>query len=286
MKFNFNLLAVLFFFSAFLAAEPDPAARPAVPPSSEQVIQDNSFLIEEAYNQEFGVVQHINTFMRLFNSKDWTYTFTQEWPLPVDARHQFSYTLAITRPGAFSHSGGGIGDALLNYRYQLIGNGDTRFAFSPRFTLMLPVGNPHLGRGVGGVGLQTNLPLSVVLSRHLVTHWNAGATLVPHACNAHGDRAAATGYNLGQSFVWLTLANFNILVETSFSSAQAVIGINRTAWSNSMYLSPGVRWAHNFASGLQIVPGIAIPIGVGPSAGEKGVFLYLSFEHPFRSLRR
>ena len=32
---------------------------------------------------------------------------------------------------------------------------------------------------------------------------------------------------------------------------------------------------------LQIVPGIAVPIGVGPSRGEKGIFLCLSFEHPF-----
>ena len=36
--------------------------------------------------------------------------------------------------------------------------------------------------------------------------------------------------------------------------------------------------------GLQIVPGIAMPIGVGPSAGEKSVLIYLSFEHPFREV--
>ena len=130
--------------------------------------------------------------------------------------------------------------------------------------------------------MQTNLPLSVVLTHHLVSHWNAGATAVPHARNAAGDRATALGYNLGQSFVWLTHSNFNILVETSFGSAQAVTGSNRTAWNNYLLVSPGFRWAHNFASGLQIVPGIAVPIGVGPSAGEKGIFLYLSFEHPFR----
>jgi hypothetical protein len=46
-------------------------------------------------------------------------------------------------------------------------------------------------------------------------------------------------------------------------------------------ISPGVRGAINFTSGLQIVPGIAIPIGAGPSHGERGVFFYLSFEHPF-----
>jgi hypothetical protein len=50
----------------------------------------------------------------------------------------------------------------------------------------------------------------------------------------------------------------------------------------SAFVSPGVRWSYDFESGLQIVPGIAFPIGVGPSRREKSVFLYLSFEHPFR----
>ena len=57
-------------------------------------IQDNSFLIEEAYNQEPGVVQHINTFMYLKKSKSWIYTFTQEWPVPKET-HQLSYTIPV-----------------------------------------------------------------------------------------------------------------------------------------------------------------------------------------------
>ena len=36
-------------------------------------------------------------------------------------------------------------------------------------------------------------------------------------------------------------------------------------------------------SGLQIVPGIAFRIGVGPSGGQHALFLYLSLEHSFRS---
>ncbi len=53
---------------------------------------------------------------------------------------------------------------------------------------------------------------------------------------------------------------------------------------SGLFLSPGIRWAYNFNNGLQIVPGIGVPLGVGPSDGEKGVFLYLSFEHPYRKL--
>jgi hypothetical protein len=45
-----------------------------------------------------------------------------------------------------------------------------------------------------------------------------------------------------------------------------------------------VRWAFNFKSGLQVVPGVAVPFGVGSSAGERGLFLYLSFEHPFGNI--
>ena len=44
-------------------------------------IQDNSFLLEEAYNQEAGVVQHISAFQRM-RGGEWIATFTQEWPAP------------------------------------------------------------------------------------------------------------------------------------------------------------------------------------------------------------
>lgn len=49
-------------------------------PKTSAPIQDNSFLIEEAYNQEDGVVQHISSFQRLTNSHDWVYTQTDECP--------------------------------------------------------------------------------------------------------------------------------------------------------------------------------------------------------------
>ena len=56
----------------------------------------------------------------------------------------------------------------------------------------------------------------------------------------------------------------------------------------SFTLSPGVRYALNFPSGLQIVPGFAVPVTMrGKLASpdtDTGVLVYLSFEHPF--LRR
>jgi len=69
-------------------------------------------------------------------------------------------------------------------------------------------------------------------------------------------------------------------METVYASSQSVVGMARTEWSKSVFLSPGIRWSYNFKSGMQIVPGIAVPLGIGPSAGDHEVFLYFSVEHP------
>jgi hypothetical protein len=252
------------------------------PAFGQNPIQDNSFLIEEAYNQEHGVVQHISAFSRMWNSKDWFYSFTQEWPAPHNWRHQFSFTLVGAHAGAFAGSGVGVGDTVLNYRYQVLGTGESRVAFAPRASLLLPSGDVTQGRGVGGVGVQINLPLSIVLHRRLVSHWNAGTTMVPHAQAIDHSRAATVGYNLGHSLIVIAHPRLNFLLETSDSRFQSVVAPGQTQWSTVLYVSPGVRWAYNFKSGLQIVPGVALPIGVGPTAGERGLFLYLSFEHPFQ----
>ena len=248
-------------------------------------IQDNSFLIEEAYNQEFGVVQHIQAFTRNWQTREWVYTFTQEWPIDIDPRHQFSYTIPFAHSPDFPGSGAGIGDVALNYRYQLIGSGKTAVAFSPRVSARLPTGDSTQGRGAGGAGVQFQLPLSVVINRKLVTHWNAGTTIIPGAKNANGDKAAAYGYNLGQSFIWTLNPRVNLMLETVFASDEDVFTEDDTQRFNSIFMNPGIRWAYNLKSGMQIVPGIAVPVGVGPSTGEAGIFLYLSIEHPFRKLK-
>ena len=60
-------------------------------------IQDNSFFIEEAYNQEPGVVQHIFNLPIDFTngSREVAPSFTQEWPV-FSQTHQFSYTIPYT----------------------------------------------------------------------------------------------------------------------------------------------------------------------------------------------
>lgn len=238
-------------------------------------IQDNSFLVEEAYNQEPGVVQHISAFQRM-RSGGWLYTFLQEWPAPGQ-KHQLSYTLPVQRVNRVT----GVADIALNYRYQLLGDGDAAVAAAPRVSVLLPTGDERKDLGAGGTGLQFNFPLSVVIAPSLVTHWNAGMTYTPSARNAEGVKGRTTDLNLGQSFVWLIGANFNLLLETIWNRMETVESQNENSRKHSLFLNPGLRWAHTFESGLQVVPGVAIPIGIGPSRREHGVFLYLSFEHPF-----
>ncbi|HEY3399640.1 MAG TPA: hypothetical protein VGK03_03325 [Geothrix sp.] len=243
-------------------------------------IQDNSFLVEEAYNQEKGVVQHISTFTRYQETKDWIYTFTQEWPVG-SIKHQLSFTLPWQRQGASLDGKQAFGDVALNYRYQLVGDGDAPVAIAPRFSVLLPTGDEKRGYGKGGTGFQVNLPVSFTLGSAFVGHFNAGATHTARAINADGDRAATQDFMVGQSFIWLANPRFNVMLEYVYTNSEVVTGPSQTQRQSASFISPGIRWAYNFPSGLQVVPGIAVPIGVGASRGEKAIFLYLSFEHPF-----
>lgn len=248
-------------------------------------IQDNSFLIEEAYNQEYGIVQHISNFTYFWQTRSWAYSFTQEWPVDPAPKNQLSYTLLVAHSG-LAGAGTGFGDIALNYRYQLVGDGEARVAVAPRFSVLFPSGDSRFGRGAGGVGFQTNWAMSVVVNKQLTTHWNIGAIAVPTGKDPNGDQARTYAYNLGNSLVWTMRPRFNALLETVFVRGETVSGPAHTQWGSQLLLSPGVRWAYNFSNGLQIVPGIAMPLGVGPSAGDKGVFFYLSFEHPYRKIPR
>ena len=173
----------------------------------------------------------------------------------------------------------------LNYRYQALGIGQGAVAFSPRLSLLVPTGRSADGLGTGGVGLQFNLPLSWAAGSRFVTHWNAGATRTFRARGGSGEEAGTTALSLGQSVVWLARPKLNFLVETVWTRAQSVAGPGLTESSDALVVSPGLRFANDFSSGLQVVPGIAFPIGIGPSRGQHSVFVYLSLEHPFRSNR-
>ena len=265
------------FAATQLTAQSTPENQP--PP-----IKDNSFLVEEAYNQEAGVVQHINAFYRSIEGGGWLYTFTQEWPV-AGQKHQLSYTIPIARTGDGSSATTGLGDVAINYRYQIGGSENDRFALAPRLTVLLPTGDSRRGLGSGGTGLQVNLPFSATLTGTLVAHSNAGATLTPRARDQLDNSATTVTYALGQSVIWLVHPKINLMLESAWTSAEEVARPKQTARASQFLLSPGVRGAIDFASGLQIVPGLAFPFEIG-TGHERAVFAYLSFEHPFGSRAR
>lgn len=234
-------------------------------------IEDNSFLIEEAYNQEPGVIQHISAFQYM-QDHSWLYTFTEEWPVP-GRKHQLSATIPVMKSGQT-----GFGDILLNYRYQAFLR--ERFAFSPRFSIMLPTGSHSKNLAAGVPGYQLSLPVSYLLSTKIVTHYNLGLTFTPGIRNTDGTRFNQTVFTWGLSTILLLSKTFNFMLEAVASTTTMRGENSKVTTSNSFLINPGFRYAINFRSGLQIVPGLAIPVGLGPSGGEHGLFAYLSFEHP------
>lgn len=260
-------------FALLLAA---PAAAQAPPP-----IQDNSFLIEEAYNQERGVVQHISLFSRERGTGDWAYSFTQEWPVRGQ-RHQFSFTIPVLHLVGPTDASTGLGDLLLNYRLQLAGREGVPLWVAPRLSAVLPTGRWERGRGDGTFGMQLSFPASLELTPRLAAHLNAGFTLRPSARGLSGNRATLTTLSAGASVVFMLRPWLNLMLESVVQDDASITGPGSTVRETAVFLSPGVRWAHNFRSGLQIVPGVAYTVGLGDASDRSGIVLYLSFEHSFK----
>jgi hypothetical protein len=275
MRLTFlHLLAGLIVFALAIPARAEPTPeRPA------NGIQDNSFLIEEAYNQEAGVVQHILNVRwsadrtGAVENRAWDFAFTQEWPL-FGQTHQLSYTV----PYSFQDSGGvkvdGIGDVLLNYRLQVLTESETRPAFAPRISLILPTGDASKGLGDDTLGYQFNLPLSKIVSDRWSIHANAGLTFLPDV-GGHNF----INFNLGASAIYAATSHLNFMLEAVGEWNESYNGTNRER-DFSALLSPGVRYAFNFHD-AQMVLGLGVPVGVTEAAPDYGVFFYFSFEHRF-----
>jgi hypothetical protein len=242
-------------------------------------IQDNSFLVEEAYNQEAGVVQHIlNIHWNLNLAKGpeeraCDFVFTQEWPVFSQA-HQFSYTLPYTFLDNGRDSTSGVGDVLLNYRFQALLETDRCPAFAPRFSLVLPTGSENKGLGNGRLGYQFNLPVSKVVHDRWTVHGNAGLTFFP---DVQGRNPVT--YNLGASAIFAATRRLNFLVE-ALGEWDEEVSAGHIERSFQAIVMPGTRFAFNF-SNAQMVLGIGAPFGLTRSTPDYGVFFYFSFEHRF-----
>ena len=235
--------------------------------ADEAPIADNSFFVEEAYNQEAGVVQHIQSMQLDLKSRNWGYVLTEEWPAP-DEEHQVSVAIPV------NHADGstGLGDVMINYRRELF-HGD-RVVVTPRASLWL---RPQPQADAAAAGVQLQACVSIQPASALVMHSNLGIT-APLASGA----ADATYATLAQSVIWLAHPRLNLLLEATSSLPTAAM--DERAWQ--LIVSPGVRTALDFSSGLQIVPGLAAPVSIDADQHAWGLLLYLSFEHPLQGSRK
>ena len=234
---------------AYAEAQNTPAAKAAI----KWEILDNSFLVEEAFNQEAGVVQNILTWTRGRDGA-WDGSFTQEWPAPGMA-HQISYTLPFAATGQAT----GIGDVLLNYRFQLRAESARGPAISPRISLILPTGRENDGLGSGAAGLQINLPASKQFGNFYL-HANAGYTWLPDVLGTP---------QISGSGVWRMTPALNLMLEGTVE------------FQDSWTVSPGFRRGWTLGA-QQIVIGIAAPITRADGRSTAALLTYFSYEVPFR----
>jgi len=263
---------------------PTTAGQDIRPAEAPPRIRDNLLVLEEAYNQEPGVVQHILVFGLDPRSRGWSLSVTDEWPVPTD-RNQVSLTLNLSREAGIE--GVALSEVLVNWRYQAVGLGGVGpVALAPRLSLVIPTGSLARGSSRGVFGVQGNLPLSIEAGRWVVVHLNAGLTVTPGA-PAGGDRRTLWEPSAGLALVGQPLPWFNLLVEGLFVS-QMEAGDDGWRRVQRVTLAPGVRFAIDHReSGLQVVPALAASLDFLLRRGFRadrdlavGVIAYLSFEHP------
>jgi hypothetical protein len=258
-------------------------------------IEDNSMFIEEAFNQEAGIIQHISNL--IFDKGGLVYAYTQEIPL-ADVKHQLSFTFSYNSyktPEGIQQIGNsqfvtkGLGDFYVNYRPLLFGKNDWALVI-PRFTLIAPTGDARYGFGGGGWGGQFNLAVTKRLGKKLVTHYNAGYTLVSKAdfYTYEGDGTPLlqaerniTAKNVGASIIWFAKPKFNLMTEYVSNFAQEFQDNGTVTKNHNLILNPGFRFAIDMGN-VQIVPGAGLPLYfTNGQFQNSGGFIYLSIEPAF-----
>ena len=132
-----------------------------------------------------------------------------------------------------------------------------------------------------------NRHLTKRLSRKIVTHFNAGFTLISKAdkyqFNSSGGKDLAFErdlhyQNLGASIIWYPKRKFNLFLEYVSNFACDIEDNGGLSRSHQLTLNPGMRFCIDNGR-MQIVPGISMPLAF--EAGKyshDGLFFYLSFE--------
>jgi hypothetical protein len=254
------------------------AGLPAAGYAQEQKfdILDNSFFVEEAFNQDRGIFQNIFSWTR-DRRGGWNGTFTQEWPVPT-ITNQLSYTIPFAGGASPTHFGG----VLLNYRLQVAEESATRPAFSPRFSVILPTGREIDDSDRPGV--QFNLPVSKQVGDFYV-HLNAGATWLHGVPSGDGLKTNLMSPAFAGSVIWNTRPYLNLMLESVLTLQDTLADSRQTSRQHVTTISPGARGGWTL-SDQQIILGTALPVTFTEGEQHSTAFLvYFSYELPFTSRR-
>lgn len=238
-----------------------------------EALEDNSFLVEEAYNQEPGVVQFINVYQKSRKTHDWSYVFINEIPI-LSQDHQFSYEIPYSHISESDLTA--IGDVKLNYRYQFFSN--DMATITGRLSVISSSGDYKKGFGSGSTGYEGSLISSLKVADKWAQHWNFGAAITPQAKNSLGEAADNSKFFWNLSNVYFITNIFNFMLEISSTEEESTLGKDSTEWTHNTTVSPSFRYGLDVGD-WQIVPGIAMPFTIGPNPGnDNQTLLYFSVE--------
>ncbi len=241
-------------------------------------ISDNSFLIEEAYNQERGVVQHIVLLDKDWHTKDLGLSFAQEWPL---GGQMWQGAYAVSADWEFKEVW-----LDLQLRYQLWSRDGLAVAPSIAFSTSTAIkeANSQIDNK-----FRVGIPISSELSQRLAFHLNGSIESYGYTqSGVSGAFPSQLGMSysayvpeLGGSLVYQIKPTLDILVECIYSKTIKIFTEDITETTVEAVISPGFRHAWNFSSGAQMVGGFGLPIGLTDDVPDVSGLFYLSFEHSF-----
>jgi len=263
-------------------------------------IKDNAFLIEEAYNQEDGVVQHILLWswgwsrQRGLKTRFGELQYNMELPI-CGQDNQLSFTIPYlelyerdTTSGDVFETGG-LADIPINWRYQLTREEEWYVSTAPRFTVVLPTGDERRGLGLGEVGYEFDLPISKQcgdFGLHLnIGFFHTPGVSLPLDAGGFSDKHNLWGYNLGGAIQWHVNLDFNLFVEAVAVWADDINGLGEKERIKLAFINPGFVWAVYTSDEVQWVIGASVPIGLTRDSDDIGLIAYMSIEHAFKKER-
>lgn len=248
-------------------------------PFAKAYIADNSFLVEEAYNQESGVYQFVQQYQTTAANRIYDYSFTGELPI-THLKHQFSFEVPYSRSGIGGKTG--LGDVILSYRWQPYNHNGKMEAH--RFGLILPTGGVEEEHGNGVTGVDYVFASTSPLGENFQFHWNLGGSYIPEAKLAgKQERENLMALSFASGLVYHWHERLDLLVEFLTIASDSFNYLRKSEdFTYDFILNQGVRSATLLDwKNAEIVGGLSFPVRYAEDHLSSAVLVYLSVEPNF-----